>query len=95
MDDYITFAGGKNSACDLKSGIVTRESVLIKNPDVIVIVTMGIIGSEEKNKWSSYPELRAAKTGKIFIIDSNKACSPTPVSFVDIVEQLISMIYHT
>ena len=93
MDDFITFAGGENIASDLTRGTITRENVLLKNPDVIVVVTMGIVGDEEKTTWEGYSNLSAAKTGKIFIVDSDKACSPNPVTFVDVVEELINLIY--
>lgn len=44
LDDYITYAGGLNATNDLKNGSVSRESVLLRNPDVIVLVTMGNVG---------------------------------------------------
>lgn len=93
MDDFITFAGGINVASDLTRGTITRESVLLRNPDVIIIVTMGILADEEKASWLSCKELNAAKNKKIFIIDSDKACSPTPVTFIDVVDELIKLIY--
>jgi iron complex transport system substrate-binding protein len=93
MDDYISFAGGENIASDLKSGTITRESVLARNPDVIFIVTMGIVGTDEKSTWGKYKDISASKAGKIFIVDSNKACSPNPVIFVDVVEQIITLMY--
>jgi ABC-type Fe3+-hydroxamate transport system substrate-binding protein len=94
MNDYIKYTGGVNVAADLKSGTITRESVLMRNPEVIVVVTMGIVGDEEKAMWKSFTNLHAAKNGKIFIIDSYKACSPSPVGFVDIAEQIIKMVYQ-
>jgi ABC-type Fe3+-hydroxamate transport system substrate-binding protein len=93
MDDYITYAGGENIASDLKSGTLSRESVLMRNPDIIFIVTMGLAGTEEKTIWNSYQNISASKNGKVFIIDSDKACSPSVVSFVDIVEQFVKMMY--
>jgi iron complex transport system substrate-binding protein len=93
MDDYITYAGGENIASDLKSGTISRESVLMRNPDIIFIVTMGLAGTEEKTIWNSYQNISASKNGKVFIIDSNKACSPSVVSFVDIVEQFVKRMY--
>ncbi|MGM0497963.1 MAG: ABC transporter substrate-binding protein, partial [Bacteroidota bacterium] len=94
MHDYIRFADGTNIAADLKSGSMSRESVLAKNPDVIVIVTMGIVGKEEKEIWHEYPNLNASKKGNIFVIDSDKASSPTPVSFTKVVEEIIELVYH-
>lgn len=93
MNDYISYSGGENIASDLKSGTISRETVLIRNPDIIFIVTMGIVGTEEKQTWDNYPNINASKNGKVFIIDSYKACSPNPVSFVDIVEQLVTTMY--
>lgn len=94
MDDYISYAGGTNIASDLKSGAISRETVLMRNPDIIVIVTMGIVGTEEIDVWNHYRTVNASKNGKIFVVDSDKACSPHPVNFVDIVEDLVSRIYR-
>ncbi|MGM0532491.1 MAG: ABC transporter substrate-binding protein [Bacteroidota bacterium] len=93
MHDYIQFANGENVAADLKSGTMSRESVLAKNPDVIVIVTMGLAGKEEKQIWQEYPNLDAAKKDNIFVIDADQASSPTPVSFTNVVEKIIERVY--
>lgn len=93
MDDYITFAGARNIASDLKTGSITRESILLRNPDVIFIVTMGVSEEEEKKNWEKVKELNASKSKKIFIIDSDKACNPTPVTFVDTFETIINLTY--
>jgi iron complex transport system substrate-binding protein len=93
MHDYIRYANGKNIAADLKNGMVSRESVLSKNPDVIIIVTMGVVGKEEKKVWQKYPNLNANKNNNIFILNADKASSPTPVSFVDVTEKIINLVY--
>jgi iron complex transport system substrate-binding protein len=93
MDDFIQFSGGKNCASDLKVGSVTREYVLLKNPDIIFIVTMGIVAEEEKNIWMGYSGLSASRNKKIFILDADKTCSPTPILFVDALEEMIKLIY--
>jgi iron complex transport system substrate-binding protein len=93
MDDFIRFSGGKNSAAELKMGSVTREYVLKQNPDVIFIVTMGIVAQEEKNTWLGYQSLSASKNKKIFILDADKTCSPTPILFVDALEEMIKLMY--
>jgi len=81
MNDFILLCNGENIANGLKKGSVTRESVLLKNPDIIIVATMGGFGAEEKKVWESYTGLNAAKNHKIFLIDSETACSPTPVNF--------------
>jgi len=93
MDDFIRFSGGKNSAAGLKLGSVTREYVLKQNPDVIFIVTMGIMAEEEKETWMGYKSLSATKSKRIFILDADKTCSPTPVLFVDALEEMIKLMY--
>jgi len=93
MEDFIRFSGGKNIASELKLGSVTREYVLKQNPDVIFIVTMGIVAQEEKDTWLRYQSLSASKSKKIFILDADKTCSPTPILFVDALEEMIKLMY--
>ena len=93
MHDFISLAGGRNIAADSPGGRISRERVLIENPDVIVIVNMGMVGQEEKEKWLSYDSLSAARSGKIHVIDADMACSPTPVTFVDVLEELVTFMY--
>ena len=94
MHDYIRYANGINIAEGLKSGTMSRESVIVKNPDVIVIVTMGIVGKEEKEIWQDYPNLNASKNGRIFVIDSDLASSPTPITFTNVVGKIINKVYN-
>ncbi len=93
MNDYILLAGGKNIVSSTKTGSITREAVIASNPDVIFVVTMGIVGEEEKKVWESYSTINAAKNKKVFIIDSNDSCTPTPVTFVKTLERVINLIY--
>lgn len=92
MNDYITFCGARNIAEEMKIGSITRESVITKNPDVILVVTMGITGEEEKKMWENYKGMSAADRDKIFIIDAEKACSPTPVTFVETLETIVNLL---
>ncbi|MGE0078146.1 MAG: ABC transporter substrate-binding protein [Bacteroidales bacterium] len=93
MNDYIVLAGGKNIVTNTKTGIISREAVIASNPDVIFIVTMGIVDNDEKSVWENCSTLNAAKSKKIFIIDSNEACTPTPVTFVKTLEKVINLTY--
>ena len=94
MDDFITYSGGQNIASDLTHGTMTRESVLLRNPDVIIIATMGITSEDEKKSWAAYGNINAIKKGKVFMIDSSQSCGPTPVDFADLIEVLIKQIYN-
>lgn len=92
-NDYIEYSGGINIAADAKNGIYSREEVLRRNPDVIVIVTMGIIGEREKKTWQNYSSINAVKHNRIYIVDSNKYCSPTPKGFVEALKELIVQLH--
>lgn len=93
MADYIRYAGGLNALASIKNGAITRESVLKTNPDAIFIVTMGVLGDEEKNVWLAYKNMKASKNNSIFLIDPDMSCSPTPPDFVEITGQMIKCIY--
>ncbi|NBC84084.1 MAG: ABC transporter substrate-binding protein [Bacteroidetes bacterium] len=94
MHDYIVYTKGKNVAHDFTKGSISRETVLVRNPDVIFIVTMGVVGEEEKKTWEAYPNLSAARNNQIHIIDADKSCSPTAVTFVEVVDEMIQLMYR-
>lgn len=82
MADYITLSGGRNIASGLKHGTLNREFVLTNNPDVIIIVNMGLVGEEEKAEWEKYPFLNAVKKKQVFFIESDMASTPNPQDFL-------------
>ena len=91
-DDYIHFVNGRNIASDMVRGTIAREVVIARDPDIIFIVTMGILAEEEKKNWQRINTMSATESGNIFIIDSNMACTPTPISFVKTLEEIIQLI---
>ena len=54
---------------------------------------MGIVGMEEKATWEKYKSLSATKNGRVFTVDPYKSCGPNPVTFVDVLEELITKLY--
>ena len=94
MADYISFSGCKNVMGDLTSATITREAVLERNPDVIFVITMGIVGDNEKATWTSYSEISASKENRVFIIDYSIASTPTVLSFTEALEIIINKIYQ-
>lgn len=92
VNDYIVLLGGTNICGDLKSGIISRELVLLRNPDVIVIVSMGDVGTSEKEEWKKYKTINAVKNNRIFLVNADEACTPTPVSFINVLEKLAKEI---
>ncbi|MCK3684326.1 helical backbone metal receptor [Maribellus sp. YY47] len=88
MNDFITFCNGSNIGAGLTKGTMTRESVVLRNPDVIIIATMGGFGETEKEEWMNYKSVSAVQNGKVFLINSETSCSPTPQNFVSALEDM-------
>ena len=93
MDDFITFSGCKNAFYDLNKIIINRESVLLRNPDYIIISSMGDIGEQEKQVWQGYTELVAVRDNRIFVVES--ASTPTIKNFLDNFEYIIKKMYFS
>jgi len=88
MNDYITICNGENIAAGLTKGTIGRESVVLRNPDVIIIATMGGFGEEEMKIWNTFDTITAVKNKDVFLIDSETSCSPTPANFVSALEDV-------
>ncbi len=94
INDIIEKINGINIAKNLKTGLVAREFVLEKNPDVILIMDMGKIAKEEIKYWEKFKNLNAVKNNKIFIIDADRLGSPVLPDFIDLIEEIMKMIYE-
>lgn len=92
MDDYIRKINARNVASDLQHGTISRETVLARQPDVIFITTMGLVGEEEKKAWEDFTSLPATRKKQIFIIDSDMACSATPIDFTNTMEKMVQCL---
>ncbi len=92
MSDYIKFANGENISDTPNNGSINRETVAVRNPDIIFLTAMGIVGEDEKKQWEEFPEINAVKNNTIYILDSNKSCSPTPVTFVETLDTIAQLI---
>jgi len=93
INDFVGLAGGKNIAEDSKIGTYSKEEVLRRNADVILIVTMGFVGKAEKEAWQKFKMLNAVKHDRIYIVDSQKICGPTPVTFVKTLEEISALLH--
>lgn len=93
INDFLEYAGGTNIAKNAKSGLYSREEVVRSNPDVIIIVLMGIEAKQEKENWENYKTLNAVKNNRVYTIDAYKVCSPTPVNFAQALQE-IALILH-
>lgn len=93
IHSFIEMAGGENIASDALTGLYSREKVLERNPDVILIATMGIVGTEEKETWEKYPTVNAVKNKRIFTFESYEICSPTPITFIKVLNELLPLLH--
>jgi len=93
INDFIELAGGINIARDARTGLYSREEVLKRNPDVIIIATMGIVGEKEKKIWQKYTTVSAVRDNRIHIVDSYRFCSPTPVTFAEALEEMAEILH--
>jgi ABC-type Fe3+-hydroxamate transport system substrate-binding protein len=90
MNDIIEYAGGINIGPE-KGGMISAEEVLRQNPDVILIVDMGI-GGEQKKMWEHYPVINAVKNDRLGVVDSYTFCSPTPDNFLKALEETAGIL---
>jgi ABC-type Fe3+-hydroxamate transport system substrate-binding protein len=95
LDDFVAFAGGVNIAHEVKTSVYSREEVVRRNPDIILIAKMGIAGEREKAQWATYTTIRAVQTDQIYTVDPYRFCSPTPLSFVESVQELVRLFHGT
>jgi iron complex transport system substrate-binding protein len=93
INDFIEYAGGINIFKNAKSGLISREEVLRLNPDIIIITTMGITGEKEQKSWQHYKTINAVKNNNIYLVDSDRMCSPTPVSFAEFLEEIVKILH--
>ncbi len=71
----------------------SKEEVIKQNPDVIMIIDMGVITQDEINKWKKYKNIKAVRENKLFAIDANLVSRPVPTRFVEAVEKIYEIVY--
>lgn len=93
VNDLIELAGGVNIAKYSSSGLWSREMVIKKDPDVIIITTMGMDAQAEIREWLKFRSMKAVRNNRIYIIDSYKIGSPTPTTFIDTLKELVFILH--
>lgn len=93
-NDYLKFSSGYNIFAEMpmKYPKVNREDVLRKDPDIILIITMGVATEKEKKYWESFGNLKAVKNKRLHIVESNYFCRPTPMSFLRSLKEIAVII---
>jgi iron complex transport system substrate-binding protein len=94
LDEMITLAGGINIAHGLRPRypIYSLEGLLRADPDVIIGLKMR---KDEDLKWlERFKMLSAVRNKRIYFIDPDEICRPTPVCFLKGLKKLIMLIHH-
>ena len=81
IHELIETAGGRNlTEGDVPYPRLSREQVLALAPEVIVVTSMarGDAFKKMKAEWERWPDLPAARRGRVHLVDSNLFDRPTP-----------------
>ncbi len=96
INDFIILAGGQNVIADQARGTTQLEKVIEENPNVIIIAIMGSesgIAGDEKRTWQKFTIINAVRDNRVFIINPDLVCSPSPVTFVRTLAIIADMIH--
>ena len=94
--DLIDLAGGKNMARDepITYPRISREEVIKRRPEVIIISSMERGGRFEKarQEWLEWTSIPAVKNNRVYLIDSDLIDRPSP-RLVDGLEAMARIIH--
>lgn len=85
VNEYNKFINGTNvfEDIDMRYPNISAESVIEKNPDIIMLVNMGDVSEQEIAKWNKYKNITAVKNNKIYLLEANDIFTPTPKRFLN------------
>lgn len=85
VNEYNKFINGTNvfEYIDMRYPNISAESVIEKNPDIIMLVNMGDVSDQEIAKWNKYKNITAVKNNKIYLLEANDIFTPTPKKFLN------------
>ena len=85
VNEYNKFINGTNvfEDIDMRYPNISVESVIEKNPDIIMLVNMGDVSDQEILKWNKYKNISAVKNNKIFLLEADDIFTPTPKKFLN------------
>jgi len=94
LNDFIRLAGGINTSEEAGAGgLYSREKVIQDDPEIIIIAAMGLAAEDEKRSWEGFKTLRAVKKRRIYIVDPDKYCNPTPLSFGEALKEMVGILH--
>ncbi len=93
INDLIRLSGGINIYEHSSLNSFSRESVLLADPDIIIIPSMGFETDEEKKTWEKYITMRAVKNNNIFIVDTEVFCNFGIGTFIEALKISASLLH--
>lgn len=80
LGEILEIAGTTNIAeeAPVRYPIYSMEQIALYNPEVIIIVTMSAQEENIYKRWKLFPELKAVKNNKIYIVDADLLCNLGP-----------------
>lgn len=80
IGEMVEIAGGKNIAAAVspRYPVFSREQVLLDDPEVIIVAAMGSEAAASAAFWERFPELRAVKNGRVYLLDPDTVCRLGP-----------------
>lgn len=100
FDKMITIAGGRNVFADqpVRYPVVSNESIIKANPEIIIDIVPSMTGGEMKAKasaladWQQLPGVDAVSAGKIFYLAEDFITVPGP-RFILLLEKLGKLLH--
>jgi iron complex transport system substrate-binding protein len=80
VSEVLSLCGGDNVFADLSTlaPAIDAESVLARDPDVILVAATGAEGAREVQEWSRFPRLRAVQRRHVFNVDPSLVSRMSP-----------------
>lgn len=85
VNEYNKYINGINifENIDIRYPKISIESVIKKNPDIILLVNMGDVSTQEIIKWNKYKNISAVRNNKIYLLEASDIFTPTPKRFLN------------
>jgi iron complex transport system substrate-binding protein len=93
-NNMIELCGGTNIFKDIttKYPRINCEEILLRNPEVIILVTMGDVTEAQRAFWQKFNKIDAVRDNRIYVVDANLVCRPTVSSFLAGIEKITNIL---
>lgn len=92
--EYIRLAGCENIFADAPASYprINIEEVIARNPDVILTVAE-MESDRVQGLWSTMDDISAVKSGRVYSLNADLVCQPTPRMFAKGFETVVKSLY--